>query len=100
MLCLENSEEGVSESCLGALALSWNRNGFVRARRSLVLDDILEVVIVDVVCGGGGLAQGLHACVNMTSTHNGPILGSTSGAEYHRISYQRVRVGERRGSIN
>lgn len=49
MLLLQGFEEAVSESSLGACALSGYRNGFCRTRRGLVFDKVFEVVIVDVV---------------------------------------------------
>lgn len=56
VLRLQNLEEGISEGSLGALALSWYRNGFVCAGRGLMFDQVFEVVIVDVVCVTAELA--------------------------------------------
>lgn len=51
MLRLQDLEERLAEGFLGAAcALAGDRNGFVGARRRLVLDQVFEVVVVDVNC--------------------------------------------------
>jgi hypothetical protein len=51
MLGLQDFEERLAEGFLGAAsALAGDRNGFVGARRRLMLDQVFEVVIVDINC--------------------------------------------------
>lgn len=49
MLRLQHPKECLAEGFLGAAcALAGDRNGFIRARRRLVLDQVFEIIIVNV----------------------------------------------------
>lgn len=93
MLRLQDVQKCLSKRSLGAFALAGDRDGFIRARGGLVLDEVFEVVVVDVVWHAISLAM---TGTTAHATHNGPIRELTANEGCRQTSSATEGTNERR----